>query len=73
MRATDRSVHRQLTDLTFRRMQGEAWTVHGIHRKDEGTTGTDDNFFARSFTNVGALIVGRNMFGPVRGPWPDST
>jgi len=39
--------------------------------KDGGTTGVDDDFAARSFTNVGAYIMGRNMFGPVRGPWPD--
>ena len=38
---------------------------------DEGTTGIDDDFAARSFENVGAWILGRNMFGPIRGPWPD--
>lgn len=38
---------------------------------DDGTTGTDDDFAARGFENVGAWILGRNMFGPVRGPWPD--
>src|SRR5688572_20739786 len=36
-----------------------------------GTTGIDDDFAARSFENVGAWILGRNMFGPVRGAWPD--
>jgi dihydrofolate reductase len=41
--------------------------------KDRGTTGTDDDFAARGFANVGAWILGRNMFGPVRGPWPDET
>jgi dihydrofolate reductase len=39
--------------------------------RDTGTTGPDDDFAARSFENVGAWILGRNMFGPVRGPWPD--
>lgn len=39
--------------------------------KEGGTTGIDDDFAARSFTNIGAWILGRNMFGPVRGPWPD--
>ena len=34
-----------------------------------GETRNDDNFAARSFDNVGAWILGRNMFGPVRGPW----
>jgi dihydrofolate reductase len=38
---------------------------------DGGTTGIDDDFAARGFRNVGAWILGRNMFGPVRGPWPD--
>jgi len=37
----------------------------------DGTTGIDDDFAARGFRNVGAWILGRNMFGPVRGPWPD--
>ena len=39
--------------------------------KDTGTTGVDDDFAARGFANIGAWILGRNMFGPVRGPWPD--
>lgn len=38
---------------------------------EDGTTGIDDDFAARGFRNVGAWILGRNMFGPVRGPWPD--
>ena len=38
---------------------------------DGGTTGIDDDFAARGFTNVGAWILGKNMFGPIRGPWPD--
>src|SRR5262245_51262617 len=36
-----------------------------------GETGSDDDFAARGFRNVGAWILGRNMFGPIRGPWPD--
>jgi dihydrofolate reductase len=47
---------------TFQRMFG----------KEGGTTGIDEDFAARSFDNVGAWILGRNMFGPVRGPWPDA-
>ncbi|BBE72155.1 dihydrofolate reductase family protein [Oharaeibacter diazotrophicus] len=35
--------------------------------------GADEAFAAESFDNVGAWILGRNMFGPVRGPWPDET
>jgi dihydrofolate reductase len=38
-----------------------------------GTTGVDDGFAARGFENLGAWILGRNMFGPVRGPWPDES
>lgn len=40
---------------------------------DGGETGIDDEFAARGFQNVGAWILGRNMFGPVRGPWPDES
>ncbi|HLT27829.1 MAG TPA: dihydrofolate reductase family protein [Zeimonas sp.] len=38
-----------------------------------GETGIDDDFVARGFYGVGAWILGRNMFGPVRGPWPDES
>ncbi|KAI3589117.1 Dihydrofolate reductase like protein [Cupriavidus sp. U2] len=41
--------------------------------KDGGTTGIDDDFAARGFQNVGAWILGRNMFGPIRGDWPDTS
>ena len=43
------------------------------HGKEGGTTGIDDDFAARSSRDVGAWIMGRNMFGPVRGPWPDTS
>jgi dihydrofolate reductase len=39
--------------------------------KEEGTTGVDDDFARRGAENLGAWILGRNMFGPVRGPWTD--
>ncbi len=39
--------------------------------KDGGATGIDDDFVARGFENIRAWIIGRNMFGPIRGPWPD--
>jgi dihydrofolate reductase len=42
-----------------------------VMRREGGTTGVDDDFAARSFENLGAWIMGRNMFGPVRGPWAD--
>lgn len=38
-----------------------------------GTTGVDDEFARRSMEGTGAWIMGRNMFGPVRGPWPDES
>lgn len=42
-----------------------------MYGKSDGTEGTDNHFAERSFDNLGAWIMGRNMFGPVRGPWPD--
>jgi dihydrofolate reductase len=42
-----------------------------VFGKEGGTTGVDEDFAARGFANVGAWILGRNMFGPIRGPWPD--
>ncbi|HEY1692706.1 MAG TPA: dihydrofolate reductase family protein [Polyangiaceae bacterium] len=48
---------------TFRAMQG----------KEGGATGIDDDFARRGLAGVGAWILGRNMFGPVRGPWPDES
>lgn len=41
--------------------------------KEGGATGIDDDFAARSFVGLGAWILGRNMFGPVRGPWLDES
>lgn len=38
---------------------------------DDGSTGPDNDFTAAGFRNIGAWILGRNMFGPVRGEWPD--
>jgi dihydrofolate reductase len=52
-----------LPTRTFRAMQGRA----------DGTAGLDDDFARRGFDNLGAWILGRNMFGPVRGPWPDES
>lgn len=42
-----------------------------VFGRDTGTMGIDDDFASRGFSNVGAWILGRNMFGPIRGPWPD--
>lgn len=49
---------------TFQRMLGD---------ESKGTDGPDEDFAARGFANIGAWILGRNMFGPVRGPWPDES
>ena len=38
---------------------------------DGGATPIDEDFAERGFANVGAWIMGRNMFGPIRGPWPN--
>ena len=38
-----------------------------------GETGVDDDMAAKSFEGIGAWILGRNMFGPIRGPWPDES
>ena len=46
-------------------------TFQKTHGAGDGTTGVDDDFAARGFRNIGAWILGRNMFGPIRGPWPD--
>jgi dihydrofolate reductase len=52
---------------TFKKMTGHPGEKTG------GTTGVDNQMAAQSFENVGAWILGRNMFGPVRGPWPDNS
>src|SRR3954465_13711091 len=46
-------------------------TWREMHGKDGGSTGEDDKWARRGMENVGAWILGRNMFGPIRGPWPD--
>lgn len=42
-----------------------------MHGGDGGVEDVDNLFAERSFENIGAWIMGRNMFGPIRGPWPD--
>ena len=46
--------------------------MFGGEGDDGGNPGIDDDFAAAGFSNIGAWIVGRNMFGPVRGPWADN-
>ena len=52
-----------VTSRTFKRMYGG----------EGGEGGVDEDFAARSMAGIGAWILGRNMFGPVRGPWPDDS
>jgi dihydrofolate reductase len=54
---------------TFQKMHADF--ARPLIGDEVGHAGVDDDFAARSFENVGAWIMGRNMFGPVRGPWPD--
>lgn len=42
-----------------------------MYGKGDGTEGVDNDFAEKSFENLGAWIMGRNMFGPVRGAWPN--
>ena len=46
-------------------------TFQAMFGKEGGSTGIDDDFAARSMEGLGAWILGRNMFGPIRGPWTD--
>jgi len=48
-------------------------TFQRMHGTEGGSTGVDEQFVARGFENIGAWILGRNMFGPIRGPWPDES
>jgi dihydrofolate reductase len=53
---------------TFQKMHTGASRGSEVARAD-----VDEEFAARGFANLGAWILGRNMFGPVRGPWPDDS
>lgn len=48
-------------------------TARKMFGREGGETGVDDDFVAKGFENVGAWILGRNMFGPIRGAWPDES
>jgi dihydrofolate reductase len=73
---TDQSLHHPL-GLGGTALHGWALPTQTFQRhlfgKDSGETGVDEDFAARGFQNIGAWILGRNMFGPVRGPWPDES
>ncbi len=54
------------------------WFFHArfwreMHGQSGGETGTDNRIAEEGFDNIGAWILGRNMFGPIRGPWPDES
>ncbi len=51
--------------------QTDVWKK--MHGQSGGGQGVDNQMAERAFENVGAWILGRNMFGPVRGPWPDES
>jgi dihydrofolate reductase len=42
-----------------------------MHGQDDGESGIDNTIAEQGFAGIGAWILGRNMFGPIRGPWPD--
>ena len=46
-------------------------TFRAMHGQEGGVVDTDDEFARQAMDNFGAFILGRNMFGPVRGPWLD--
>jgi dihydrofolate reductase len=51
----------------------ETRTFHAMTGKAGGSSGTDDRYAAAMLKGAGAFILGRNMFGPIRGPWPDAS
>lgn len=59
-------------------MQLPAWMIktnyfHTMIGREGGATGFNDDLAKASMQNLGAWIMGRHMFGPVRGPWPDES
>ncbi|MGH7707018.1 MAG: dihydrofolate reductase family protein [Vulcanimicrobiaceae bacterium] len=64
--------------LGVRGLELHAWALKTaafckLHGSSGGHQGVDNDFAAKSFENVGAWILGRNMFGPTRGPWEDDS
>ena len=55
-----------------RQLHQWAFATATFHGTEGGTTGVDDDFVKLGETNIGATVMGRNMFGPVRGPWNGS-
>ena len=59
------------TELMEWFFQTRAW--RSMHGQPGGETGVDNTFAEQGFAGIGAWILGRNMFGPIRGPWPDES
>src|ERR1035441_5115196 len=59
---------RQLHEWIF-----QTRSMQELQGRDGGEAGLGDDLFRARTTGVGATIMGRNMFGPVRGPWPDES
>jgi dihydrofolate reductase len=59
------------TELMEWFFQTRAW--RRMHGQEGGETGVDNALAEQGFEGIGAWILGRNMFGPVRGPWPDES
>ncbi len=64
--------------LGVRGMELHTWFIQTkafktTHGESGGSTGVDNDVAAQSLENLGAWILGRNMFGPVRGPWKDDS
>ncbi|MBV8341812.1 MAG: dihydrofolate reductase family protein, partial [Gammaproteobacteria bacterium] len=64
--------------LGVRGMELMEWFFHtrawrAMHGEQGGDSGVDNDIAEQGFAGIGAWILGRNMFGPVRGPWPDES
>lgn len=59
------------TELMAWFFEARAWRK--MHGQPGGETGVDNDIAEQGFAGIGAWILGRNMFGPVRGPWPDES
>ncbi len=59
----------------FKKRQGQSGNaqIDDLVRRASGRRGVDNDLAERSFENIGAWILGRNMFGPIRGPWKDDS
>jgi dihydrofolate reductase len=63
--------------LGVRGQELHTWMVntkmfHRMTGKEGGSEGVDNELAEKSMENIGAWIMGRNMFGPIRGPWPNN-